>query len=286
MAKHTGFGKEILLILPALFILALFYVLPYLNMTYISFLTPTKTGSYLFVFTFQNYVDNLSDPFFWKVVGKTLLMGMATTLACLVLGYPLAYHLARTTSRFKGVLFTLVISPLLVGVVIRCYGWMILLGDKGLINEALLRVGLISDKIGLMYNSFGIILALVQVFLPYIVLSLASSIQSINPELEYTARSLGASKSMTFLKVILPLSLPGVLSGSILVFVLAISSYAIPILLGGFKVLTVPLLITQTVLELFNWPLGSAMAITMFALTLFIILVYMRIMNQFMRGVR
>lgn len=246
------FTKETLLILPVMILLLLFYIFPYIYMTFISFMTPAKVGTYEAAFTLKNYTFNLTDAFFWGIVGKTMFMGVLTTVSCLIIGYPLAYHLARTNSRFKGILFTMIISPLLIGVVIRCYGWMILLGDNGLINGLFLQLGLITSKMDLMYNTFGVVVGLVQVFLPYTVLSLAASIQSINPELEYMSRSLGASKAQTFCKVVFPLSLPGILSGSILVFVLTISAYAIPILLGGFKVLTIPLLITQTVTEMFN----------------------------------
>jgi putative spermidine/putrescine transport system permease protein len=155
-----------------------------------------------------------------------------------------------------------------------------------LINDSLLKLGIISKSIHLMYNSIGVTLALIQVFVPFMILSLISNIQSINPELQTTARSLGASKISTFFKITLPLSLPGIMSGSILVFVLSISAYTIPVLLGGFKVLTAPLLIIQTILEAFNWPLGSAMAVMMFMLTFLVIVLFIGLMNRAMKGLK
>jgi putative spermidine/putrescine transport system permease protein len=286
MGKYRKIDLKILQISPTLLLYGLFFILPYMFMGYISFMTPTDAGSYDFGFTLVNYKTNLTDGFFWKTLLKTLQMGVITTLACIIIGYPVAYHLARTTSKIKGLLFMIIISPLLIGVETRCYGWMILLADKGLINDSLLKLGIISKSIHLMYNSIGVTLALIQVFVPFMILSLISNIQSINPELQTTARSLGASKVSTFFKITLPLSLPGIMSGSILVFVLSISAYTIPVLLGGFKVLTAPLLIIQTILEAFNWPLGSAMAVMMFMLTFLVIVLFIGLMNRAMKGLK
>lgn len=284
--KDKIFSLKFLFILPALLVLAIFFIMPYLNMAYISFMMPSNVRPYDFGFTLINYIKNISDVFFGEVLLKTLIMGVASTVICLILGYPVAYHLARTKSRFKSVLFVLVISPLLVGVVIRCYGWMILLADAGLINDILLKLGFINKSISFMYNPIGVLVGLVEVFMPFMILSLLGNLQSIDPELEHTARSLGATRLKTFLNITLPLSLPGILSGSILVFVLSISAYAIPILLGGFKVLTAPLLIVQTILEAFNWPGGASMSLLMFTIMLIVILSYIKIMNQLMRGLK
>jgi putative spermidine/putrescine transport system permease protein len=177
----------------------------------------------------------------------------------------------------------LVISPLLVGVLIRTYGWMILLQDTGLINQLLQAMGM--KRLPLMYNQTGALIGLVHVFIPFMVLSLTGSIQGIDPELEMAARSLGAGAWRTFWRVTFPLSLPGVLAGTVLVFVLAISSYVIPSLLGGFTVLTVPILVVRTITELFNWPGGSAFAILFFAITLALVWLYLRLMGRITRPV-
>jgi len=212
-------------------------------------------------------------------------LGVGATIICLVLGYPLAYHLTRTRSKYKGVLFCAVLSPLLVGVVIRSYGWMIILADHGLINETLLNAGLIKGPLPLMYNHFGVMVALVHVFLPYMVLSLSGSIQTINPDLESMAQSLGATRWRSFVDVVVPLSLPGVLSGSILVFVMTVSSYVLPILVGGFKVIITPMLVVQQVIELFNWPGGAALALILFVTSLLVIVLFMKFMNRAMKGI-
>ena len=244
---QQGLTRSLLLAPAALWIIG-FFILPYLLLAYMSFKPTSSTGPYLPGFTLENYIFNLTDPFYWEIMFETVAQGVLTVVICLLLAYPVAYRLARGNSRHKGFWYTLVISPLLVGVVIRCYGWMVLLADKGLINDGLLSLGLIDAPLPLMYNRLGTMIGMIQVYLPYMVISLTGSIQAVNPELDYTARSLGASRFTAFRKITLPMSLPGILSGSIMVFVLTISSYAIPILLGGNRIVTTPLLIVQNTL--------------------------------------
>ena len=274
-----------LLIAPTMILMFVFFALPYANMLLVSFLTPGKTQAFAPPMTLQNYGKYVLDPYSWDVLLRTMLFGVGATVVCLVLGFPVAYHLTRTRTRYKGLLFSCVLSPLLVGVVIRSYGWMILLADHGLINESLMKAGLISHSLPLMYNGFGVMVALVHVFLPFMVLSLSGSIQTINPDLEAMAQSLGASRLRAFFDVVFPLSLPGVLSGSILVFVMTVSSYVLPILVGGFRVIITPMLVVQQVIELFNWPGGAALAIILFVSSLIVIVTFMRVMNRAMRGI-
>jgi len=247
------------------------------------FRVPSASKPFEVGFTLANYLKALTDPYYLGVLGRTLLFGLVTTAICLFLAYPVAYHLARTRSRYKSVLYVGILSPLLVGVVIRCYGWIVLLADNGLINNLLKDIGLIQSQVHLMYNYLGIGIGLVHVYLPFMILPILGSIQSINPALEDAARSLGASKTMTFFKVVLPLSLPGIQSGTILVFVLTISAYVIPILLGGFKVMLMPTLVVQQVLESFLWPFGAALALILFAAAVFIVFLYIKIMARMIK---
>lgn len=267
-----------LLVAPVAVLLAAFFVLPYLNLVVISTMTPSPTAAYLRVFTLANYGRIVGDGFTWGVVLHTLQIGVLTTLTALAVSYPLAYHLARAGRAYRGLLMALVISPLLVGVLIRTYGWMILLQDTGLINQALQAVGL--HPLPLMYNDLGVMIGLVHVFIPFMVLAIAGPIRAIDPEVELAARSLGAGFWRAFWRVTFPLSMPGVVAGTILVFVLTISSYVIPSLLGGFKVLTVPILVIRTITELFNWPGGSAFAILFFAITIVMLWAYLRALGR------
>jgi putative spermidine/putrescine transport system permease protein len=267
-----------LLVAPVVVLLLGFFVLPYLNMLVISAMTPSPTAAYVRIFTLGNYARVAGDPFTWSVIAHTLQIGVLTTVIALGVAYPLAYHLARASRARTGLLMALVISPLLVGVLIRTYGWMILLQDTGLINQALRAAGL--RPLPLMYNDLGVLIGLVHVFIPFMVLAIAGPIRAIDPELELAARSLGAGFWRTFWRVTAPLSLPGIVAGTILVFVLTISSYVIPSLLGGFKVLTVPILVIRTITELFNWPGGSAFAILFFAITIAVLWAYLRVVGR------
>jgi putative spermidine/putrescine transport system permease protein len=273
-----------LLILPAVILLGIFFVIPYLNLLYISFMTHTPSTTFVRTFTFENYEETLRDSFIWRVIWQTLRFGFITILVTLVLSYPLAYHMARASSKIKGLLMIMLLAPLLVGIVIRSYGWMIILADNGLINQ--LATDLNIGPFSLMYNETGVMIGLIHIYMPFMVLSILGSLQAIDPDLERAARSLGAGSWRTLLRITWPLSLPGVTSGTVLVFVLTVSAYVTPSLLGGYRVLTVPLLVVQTVQELFNWPLGSALAIVFFVITIAIVAVYLKLMDRVMKGVK
>ncbi len=269
------------LMVPVGVFLVVFFLIPYANMVRMSFLVKPAGGPPLNVFTLANYVKVLSDPFYWKVLRNTFWFAGLSTALTLILGYPMAYMIARAPNRRRPLLLMLLIAPLLVSVVVRAYGWMIILGEVGLINQLLRALGFAGG--GLMYNAFGITVGLVHVFLPFMALSIAGALQNISPDVERAARSLGASPWQTFWRVIWPLSLPGVFAGTLLVFVLAVSSYVLPILLGGNNVLVMPMLIVQMLLDAFNWPLGSALAMVLFGLTAGVLWLYVKSMSRAMR---
>ena len=273
-----------LLIAPALALVVVFFVLPYANLLMMSFFVPAQAHPYELRLTLGNYRMALGDSFQWQVLGRTLKLGILTTVIALALGYPLAFNLARASSRVKGILLVLLLSPLLVGVVIRSFGWMVLLADNGLVNSVLRASGLAPDGVKLMYNEFGVLVGTVHIYLPFMVLSISGTLQNIAPDLELAARSLGASPARAFWRIVFPLSLPGVFAGCLLVFVLAASSYVIPVLLGGFKVLTTPLLVVQTAIDVNNWPGAAAQAVVLFAASLACIGGYFALMNRAMRG--
>ena len=273
-----------LLIAPALALVAVFFLLPYANMLLMSFFVPAKAHPYEPQLTLGNYAVALGDSFQWQVLARTLKLGFLTTAITLVLGYPLAWNLARASGRTKGMLLVLLISPLLVGVVIRSFGWMVLLADNGLVNSLLRASGLAPEGAKLMYNELGVLVGTVHIYLPFMVLSISGALEHIAPDLELAARSLGASSARAFWRIVFPLSLPGVFAGCLLVFVLAVSSYVIPVLLGGFKVLTTPLLVVQTAIDVNNWPGAAAQAVVLFAASLVCIGDYVKLMNRAMRG--
>jgi putative spermidine/putrescine transport system permease protein len=277
-------GARILLLGPYVLLLGVFFVIPLALMLMIS-VSRQSFGEMQWTVTFQHYARFLSDGFYLGVLGDTLLLGLIVTVVALLLGYPLAYHLALTRSRWKPLLIVFILSPLLVGIVIRCYGWMILLADRGLINATLMGHGWLTRPLPLMYNRFGIAVGLVHVFLPFMVLSLTGVLKRIDPALIEASKTLGASPRRAFLEVTLPLSLPGILAGSLLVFSLAISSFVVPILLGGFKVQVLPMIVYEQVLSVFDWPFGAANAFVLLVISVALIALYIKVTERALRGI-
>lgn len=278
--RKKVWSRPSLLVVPLLLLLLVFFVLPYVNMLFMSFMTPSTISAYEATPTLENYRGVISDPFNWLVLLRTVLLATITTLVTLLIAYPLAYHLARASIRAKGVLIILIISPLLIGVIVRTYGWIVILADRGLINQTLSGWGLIDRPLPLMYNSFGVVIGLVHIYLPFMVLPLAGRLQLIAPELEMAARSLGGGAWRTFWRITWPLSLPGVQAGTIIVWILSCSAYVIPALLGGGKVITAPVLVVQTVLDQGNWPLGTAQATMLFLAMAIVIGLYVKLINR------
>jgi putative spermidine/putrescine transport system permease protein len=269
------------LIVPVLVFLVVFFLVPYLNMVRMSFLVKPASGAYLPQFTLDNYARALMDPFHWRVLLRTFWLSVLTTVLTLLLGYPLAYHLTYASKRRKRWLLMLIISPLLVSVVVRGFAWIILLGRVGMVNQFV--HWLTGRELVLIGTPAGVLVGLVHVFIPFMALAIAGALQNISPDVVQAARSLGASPWHAFWRVVWPLSLPGVRAGGLLVFVLAVSSYVIPILLGASNVLVMPMLIVQTLLDAFNWPLGSALSMVFFGLTAALVGLFLRAMGRAMR---
>jgi putative spermidine/putrescine transport system permease protein len=218
-------------------------------------------------FSLDNYVKFFSDPYYTGVLWTTLRVAALCTVICLVMGLPLAYVLARTQSRFKNVLIMLVVLPLFVGNAVRAAGWMTLFGSKGFLNVTLMQFGVISGPLQIMYTEGAVVAGIIAVNLPYMVLTLQSVIEGVNRNVEEAAFSLGAGPVTMFRRVLLPLSLPGILAGTILTFILGMNAYATPVLLGGPKFRMMgPLIYGQ--FQLNNWPFGAAVAFVLMTATL------------------
>ena len=266
--------RPFLLMAPAAALIGVFLLLPYLNIVVMSFRMPATGVPYGRGFSLDGYARFFSDAYYLTAMGQTLWLGAVTTLVCLMLGFPVALQLARMNSRWRGPLYGIVLSPLLVGIVVRSYGWTILLGNNGVINRALREAGLIKMPLPLMYNSFGIVVALAHVFLPFMIMPILSSLQLVDPALENAARSLGATRATVLRRIVLPLAMPGVQSGVILVFVLAVSAYVTPVLVGGMRVKTMAVVIVDTLLDQFQWPFGSALALMLALISALVIVAF------------
>lgn len=252
--------------------MVVFFVLPVLYLVLISFAQHSSTQGVAWSFSLKNYLDTVSDSFFWEVAWRTLRLSALTTLICLVLAFPVSHYLVTSRGWRQLVVFIILLMPLVTSVTVMSYGWLILLGRQGLINTVLVGVGLLSMPQPLMNNEPAIVVGLVHVFLVFMVISIAGSLQSINPSLVPAARSLGAGPVSTFLRITLPLCLPGIRAGSLLVFALSMSAYAIPGILGGPRYKFISTLVYQQAVSLFNWPVGAALAVVLLILTALIIL--------------
>ena len=218
--------------------------------------------------TIANYVKFFTDPYYTAILGTTVRIAVMVTAACLVLGFPLAYVMARTQSRYKNVLIILTVLPLFVGNAVRSAGWMVIFGSKGFFNASLQGLGLIEKPIEIMYTEKAVIIGIIAVNLPFMVLTLQSVIESIDRAVEEAAFSLGATPLTMFRRVLWPLAMPGILAGTILTFILAMNAYATPFLLGGplFKMMA-PLIYNEFTQKT-NWPFGGAIAFILMTVTL------------------
>jgi putative spermidine/putrescine transport system permease protein len=271
-----------LLALPATLFFLTFFIMPVFSLLAIA-LDRAVAGVVTFQgdFVLTNFQRIFNRPAYYMAAVRSVTISASVALICVVLGYPLAYLVAKTKNAARNTfLMILVLAAMQLDMVIRLYGMMVLLGDRGIINATLEAIGLISSPLPLMYNTFGVVTGLVQFTLPFMVLSLIGIIRGIDPSLEEAARSLGASRGQTFAKITLPLSMPGILAGTLLVFALSISSYVVPALMGGWKVVVLPIHIYQQVAEVGNWQLGAALASLLFALSLIAVGIYQRLARR------
>jgi putative spermidine/putrescine transport system permease protein len=256
----------VLIAVPAAVLLA-FFVLPNALLLSASFLK-SEAQQLTTQPTLDNYRFLLTRPLYLEVFLRTFIVGIGVGMIDVALGFPLAYFLVRTRSRWKGVLIALSLAPLLASVVVRTYGWYIILNRFGVANDALLALGILEQRVAFMPSTGAIVVGLAHALLPYTVLTLMSSLNGINPNLESAAMSLGATRTRTFFNVVLPLSLPGLAGGFILVFSIAISAYATPAILGGPATQVAATAIYGFMTQLLDWSLGAALAVILIASSL------------------
>jgi putative spermidine/putrescine transport system permease protein len=271
---------HIWLLLPALLLLVVFFLLPIVNMIKYSFYTQVLGGTMQPDLTLQNFAQFFGHDLYGKILLKTLFNALITTFLALLLGYPVAFTIARGRPWVGRILIIAVISPLLVGIVIRTYGWTVLLSRQGLINQLLLGMGVIETPVRFMGNDLGIIISLLHVFYPFMVIPLAAALQKIDRNLEEAAMVLGANRLHVFFRVIFPLSIPGVLAGSIVVFLLTASSFVTTRLIGQNLTRWFLNLVEEQVLIVFNWPFGAAMATIFIAILVLTITGYHRLLES------
>jgi ABC-type spermidine/putrescine transport system permease subunit I len=249
---------------PYALFLVLLLLVPFASMAVFSLHPYSPTKIALPELTFDNY-RQIAALYYLRLFGRTLQLSVVSTVICVVFGYPLAYVLARAGRQMQTLGLFLLIMPLMVSTVIRLFGWIVILGRKGLINEALVALGL--DPVKLLYTDIAVVIGLVNIFMPFMVLPLMAAIERIPPSLEEAAQNLGANWYQMFARTIMPLSLPGLISGCLLVYSLSLSAFVTPALLGSPRARMVGQQIFDEVLVSFNWPIASALALALVLLT-------------------
>lgn len=263
---------------PALILFAVMLVAPLLMTVALSFNAfDTDKGPIPGTFTVAHYLQVVQDPYYYEIFWRTLRLSVLVTLICILVGAPEAYILSRMRKPWRSIFLLVILAPLLISVVVRAFGWSMLLGPEGLINDALRFMGV--GRVKLLYNEIAIVIALVHVMLPFMVIPVWTSLQKLDPWVENAALSLSASHFTTLRRVVLPQVMPGILSGSLIVFGLSASSFAIPGLLGGRRLKMVATLIYDQYLSELNWPLGAAIALILLAANLIIMLGWNRMIE-------
>ena len=229
-------------------------------------------------FTLAHYVAVLTDEYYYGIFWRTFWIAGVTTLICLLIGAPEAYVLSRMGNPWRSIFLLVVLAPLLVSVVVRAFGWSLLLGPQGVINHALQAVGL--GPVRILYTETAVIIALVHVMLPFMVIPVWTSLQKLDPGVENAALSLSASHFTTLRRIVLPQVMPGILSGSLMVFGLSASAFAIPGLLGGRRLKMVSTVVYDEYLHELNWPLGAALALILLLANLVVMLSYNRALED------
>lgn len=276
----AGRARPLLLSAPALVLFAALLVVPLWMTGVLSLRAYDLATGAIEGWTLQNYLDALGDPYYHAIFLRTLAMALAVTAIAALIGAPEAYILSRMRPPWRGMFLILVLSPLLISVVVRTLGWVLLFGRNGLVNGMLVGLGFAAGPVRILYTMTGVIIALVHVLVPFMVISVWASLQRIDPRVPQAALSLGASEATVFMRVILPQVIPGLISGSLIVFALAASAFATPAIIGGRQLKVVATATYDEFLGTLNWPLGAAIAIVLLVVNALVMLSYNALLER------
>ena len=273
-------GKGWALVLPLTLFLVLFYLSPIVLMV-ITSLSPGGEGGGL---NSSQYVKFFGDGFNLKVLWETVWLGIKTTLVCLLLGYPLALLHSRTRpGNWRSILTFLIVLPLLTSAVVRTFAWIVILGRQGVINSTLLSLSIIEEPIRLLSTHHGVVAALSQIQMPLMILPLIASMARLDPNLESASASLGGASWRTFWRITFPLTLPGIISGSLLVFSASVSSFITPSVIGGGRIMFMPMYIYQQAISLFDFPFAATIS-TVLLVTVLLVVVLLSSLGRLTRS--
>lgn len=267
----------ILLLMPIALVNTLGFVAPVLNLLRMSFFEAQGTGAMQETFSLATWMKVVTDSFYAELILNSIGTSFVITVLTLLTSYPIALYLHRSSGLWRSILLVLIIAPLLTSAVVRTYGWIVILFENGLINNTLAAMGM--GRLRLIFNQTGVVIGLTEILMPYMILSLIAGFGRLEPRIEEAAATLGASPVRVFLRIVLPLTLPGIALGSLLCFVLAVSSFITPKLLGGGRVFLLATEIYDQAIVTLNWPVASALSILILLIFGTALVLYTRVLN-------
>jgi spermidine/putrescine transport system permease protein len=273
--RENVYFKGLSLISPTMVYLFIFMIAPLVLVIILSFMARGPYGNVVYRFNLENYL-RLIDPIYLRVLWFSLEIAALTTVATVIIGYPLAYFIGRAPERQRSLFLFLILVPFWTNFIIRIYAWIMILRTEGLLNTFLLNIGLIKIPLNILYTPTAVMIGMVYEFLPFMVLPLYTSIEKMDLSQLEAAADLGARPWQTFLRITLPVTMPGMVAGSILVFIPALGMFVIPDLMGGAKTELVGNLIRNQFLTARNWPFGAAASMVLLLSTLVVTLIYTR----------
>lgn len=253
----------------------LFVLIPFIYIVVISFMKRSTYGGVEMGFTIQNILQ-VFDPAYLKVFGVSILYALITTVLCILIGYPFAYFVAKKSEIQKTVIMALVMVPFMISSLIRLFAWINLLRRDGAINRFLMAIGLIHDPLQLVYNNVGAVIGLTYTLLPFMIMPLYSSIEKLDKSLLEACSDLGAKPVEAFLRVTLPLTMPGIFAGTIMTFIPTLGLFFVIDLMGGSKILVMGSLIRNEFITAKDWPLGAALSLFLIIITLLLVKLYQK----------
>jgi putative spermidine/putrescine transport system permease protein len=261
-------------VLPALFFLISIFFLALID-NGVRSLSPLSGAAW-----YSYYLQLITDPFYLEALFQTVALAFVTTTVCFIIGYPIAFYLVRHASTGRTIIIFLLITPLLTSIIMRTFGWRAIFARRGLLNETLQYIGFIEKPIDILNSSASALVGMVHVLVPFMVLSIAAVLEKIDPRIEEAAKVLGSSRLQTFLRITFPLSLDGVASGAILVFMLAIGSFVTLLFLGGGSLQTFPLLIYQQFNTTRDFGMAAAMSNMLMVLAAMLMFIQLRLIRR------
>jgi putative spermidine/putrescine transport system permease protein len=279
--QPNRFGIAIALLAPIVLVNAVVFIAPIINLLRISFNEALPGGGIGSALTLDNWVKLAEDSYYLEIVLRTVGMSLLITMLTLLCSYPIALYLHRSSGTWRTFLFVLVISPLLTSAVVRTYGWIAVLSDTGLINNSLSLLGA-KTPLRLLYNMTGIVIGLTEILMPYMILSLLAGFGRLDPRCEEAALTLGARPLQVFWRIVVPLTAPGIALGCLLCFVLSVSSFITPRLLGGGRVFLLATEIYDQAIVTLNWPGAATLSILVLIIFGVSLMVYTRALRSLM----